>query len=599
MKDILKKSFLYVFIAVIFIGFFYSRESNSVTKSENIPYKQLETTIQENQNKDIKMFQYEDGKIELQAGKTLYITQANPNDNDINKILNNYEINYHYIKEKNYFGNILNWVIAIAFLFFIISIFSNQNRALKKTEEMAKENNKTSSIPDVKLNDVGGLSEETRREIEQIIEIFNHKEEAKVLGIKPPKGAILYGPPGTGKTLLAKAVANALQANFYSVGGSSFIEMFVGVGAKRVRELFQEARKNKPALIFIDEIDAVAGKRGNAHRNEERENTLNELLKQLDGTEGNENIFVIAATNRFDILDEALVRPGRFDYKIFIGLPDVEGRKEIIKIHQKDKPLNNEIKEALELIAHSTTGFSGAEIEALFMIAANNALSLKRKEITMDDINFALDRIALGNQGRRMNDENTKKRVAYHEAGHALVGVVTKPGSVRKATIIPRGDALGFVAPVPKEMDLSTKSELIDRIKMILAGGVAEMKIFGEHSIGVGGDVQQAKNIIEKMVELGMKDNDFVLIFDEKEKNKEMQKIYEAALQGCKEIVNQYEEQFHKLTTKLLEKETLSGEEIEEIVLGIKTEKANEEALSETIHDENKEIIGYINNSYK
>lgn len=560
---------LLLFFALVGYGFqFFNKPINP----KEISYYQFEAVIKE----DVKdkhtplVKEYESGRVLLKTADETYQTTVNPNHSSVSEIIKDYPVKYEYAKNTSMWSMLFNYILLPALIiYFLIWLIKggSQGSALKQAEEIKKKNSNANEIPEITLKEVGGLSDETKNEIIHMIEIIKRKEVAANLGIKPPQGALLHGPPGTGKTLLAKAIANELGATFYSVGGSSFMEMFVGVGASRVRELFEDARKNKPSLIFIDEVDAIAGKRGNAYRHEERENTLNELLKQLDGTDSNEDVFVIAATNRLDILDEAVIRPGRFDFKIHIGLPDLEGRKEIIDIHIRKKPLSDEVKKHLEEIAHSTTGYSGAEIEALFLMSANHAFSCNRAIIEMEDINFALDRLALGNEGRKMQDEDTKRRVAYHEAGHALLGVVTKPGSVRKATIIPRGGALGFVAPIPKELDLSTKSELIDKLSMILAGGLVEKYKFGEHSIGVGGDVQQANHLIEKMIELGMDDEkEFRLLFEEKEKKQAMQRIYERAVENGMNIIYKYKDQLETLTAKLLEKETLSGEEIEQII---------------------------------
>lgn len=565
------KNLVFFIIAVLLaFGIFSNIKNQKEYEIKTVTFYELQHVVEKNKGKKLVMHEKEDGMVILKINNTIYQTSVKPTENSISDLTKEYNIEYRYVKSSGFFETIFKLFVPFLFIFFIIFILFNRNKAATgRANEMVKKHTKKSDIPSTKLEDIGGLSEETMGEIRQIIGIFKNKEQAKLLGIRPARGALLYGPPGTGKTLLAKAIASELGANFYSASGSSFVEMFVGVGASRIRELFEEARKNKPSMIFIDEIDSLAKKRGLGHSNEERESTLNELLKQLDGIESNEDVFLIGATNRMDILDEAVVRPGRFDYKIMIGLPDLEGRKEIIQIHSKNKRLSENVMEKMDLIAESSIGYSGADIEGVFNNAAKKALAEERTEIEMDDINYALDLSILGNANRKLKDEDTKTRVAYHEAGHALVGLITKPKSVRKATIIPRGQALGFVAPIPKEMELSTSSELIGQISMILAGGVAEMKKFGEHSIGVSGDVQQAKNIIEKMVELGMREDDFILTFEEEDKQKLMKKIYKEALDNCKEIMFKHEAEWIKLAEALLEKETLSGEEIERIVYNL------------------------------
>jgi cell division protease FtsH len=343
--------------------------------------------------------------------------------------------------------------------------------------------------------------------------------------------------------------------------------MFIGVGASRVRSLFQTARKHTPAVIFIDEVDALAGRR-KPHGGEEAEKTLTELLVQLDGGHSNEGILFIAATNRKDMLDEAFLRPGRIDFSFHVPLPDTKGRREIIDIHAKGKALTSDVLISLNELAESTSGFSGAELHSLFETASRRAVRNGQEVITKEDLDYALDRTILGNTSRPLQDYETKRRVAIHEAGHAIVASLTKPGSVRKATIIPRGEALGYVAPIPKELHLSTTSDLLDRVAMILAGGVAERMILGEHSIGVSGDVKQAKQIIEQMVDTGMLEDGFTLIFNKQDKEATMQDLFAKALEKAETLINQNATQHQQLVNALLKKETLEGSEVEEIVWG-------------------------------
>jgi cell division protease FtsH len=376
---------------------------------------------------------------------------------------------------------------------------------------------------------------------------------------------LLYGPPGTGKTLLAQAIAHELDAAFFSTSGSAFNELFVGVGASRVRSLFQTARKQGPAVIFIDEVDALAGKR-KAHGGEEAEKTLTELLVQLDGGHSNDGILFIAATNRKDMLDEAFLRPGRIDFSFHVPLPDTKGRKEIIAIHTKGKALAKDVFASLDDLAESTSGFSGAELQSLFETASRRAVRNGQDIILKADIDYALDRTILGSTSRSLQDVETKRRVAIHEAGHAIIASLTKRGSVRKATIIPRGEALGYVAPIPRELHLSTHSDLLDRVAMILAGGVAERMILGEHSIGVSGDVQQAKQMIEHMVDTGMLQDGFTLTFNKQDKEAKMQELFEKGLTKAEKLIETHQYQYQRLVDALLKKETLEGSEVEEIV---------------------------------
>lgn len=426
---------------------------------------------------------------------------------------------------------------------------------------------KPTPLPTITLNDVGGLQEEMKEEILQTLSILNEPERSAKMGIKPPKGILLYGPPGTGKTLLAQAIAQELNANFFSASGSAFNEMFIGVGASRVRSLFASARKQGPAVIFIDEVDALAGKR-KPNGGEEGEKTLTELLVQLDGGHDNDGILFIAATNRKDMLDEAFLRPGRIDFTFQVPLPDTRGRREIIDIHVKGKELSNEVHASLDELAESTSGFSGAELSSLFATASRLALRKGRTTLMKSDLDYALDRTILGSSSRTLLDVEVKRRVAIHEAGHALVASVTRPGSVRKATIVPRGQALGYVAPITKELQLSTTSELLERVAMILAGGVAERLYLGEHSIGVSGDVQQAKQLIEQMVDTGLLQDGFTLTFGKTEKEENMQKLFHKSLTMAETLISSHEEQFQRLVDALLKKETLEGTEVEEIVNG-------------------------------
>jgi len=404
-----------------------------------------------------------------------------------------------------------------------------------------------------------------KEEIMQTLSIIKSPNKAIKMGVKPPKGILLFGPPGTGKTLLAQAIAKELGATFFSTSGSAFNEMFVGIGASRVRTLFQNARKYKPAVVFIDEVDALAGKR-KQHGGEESEKTLTELLVQLDGGHSNDDILFIAATNRKDMLDEAFLRPGRIDFSFNVPLPDTNGRKEIIQIHTKNRMLAKDVIGSLDSLAESTSGFSGAELHSLFEIASRRAVRNGQNVIMKEDLDYALDRTILGSTTRALKEQDTKKRVAIHEAGHALVAAVTKPGSVRKATIIPRGQALGYVAPIQKEMHLSTTSEMLDQVAMILAGGVAERLILGEHSIGVSGDVQQAKQIIEQMVDTGLLEDGFTLTFNKVDKEVKMQELFQKALKKSESLIRTYEKQHEQLVLSLLKKETLEGSEVQDIV---------------------------------
>jgi cell division protease FtsH len=528
-----------------------------------IPFSSVEKTIQAQQGKVVKIIEKPDGSLYIHAGEAAFVSHVPPNSQMIDKLVVKYNIEYSYSTSSKY-GK---WIMGGVILLLAGAAF-----ALQKTKGGFGFNNsmknsiaKSRALPSISFKDVGGLGEEMKEEILQTLSTLKEPERAAKLGIKPPKGILLYGPPGTGKTLLAQAIARELNAAFFSSSGSEFNEMFIGVGASRVRSLFKAARKQAPAVIFIDEVDALAAKR-KAHGGEEAEKTLTELLVQLDGGHSNDGILFIAATNRKDMLDEAFLRPGRIDFSFHVPLPDTKGRGEIIAIHSKDKSFSKDALAQLDELAESTSGFSGAELQSLFETASRRAVRNGQDKIQKSDVDYALDRTILGNTSRSLQDLDTKRRVAIHEAGHAIVASLTKPGSIRKATIIPRGEALGYVAPIPKELHLSTTSDLLERLAMVLAGGVAERMHLGEHSIGVSGDVGQAKQIIEQMVDTGMLQEGFKLSFNKQAKEEKMQELFEKALEKAESLINNHQDQYQQLVDSLLKKETLEGSEIEDIV---------------------------------
>ena len=540
----------------------------TTNKEVAIPFSSVEKTIQAQHGKIVKIIEKPDGSLYIHAGEAIFVSHVPPNSQMIDKLVVKYNIEYSYSTSSKYGKWILGGVILL---------LAGAAFALQKTKGGFGLNNsmknsvaKSRTLPSISFKDVGGIGDEMKEEILQTVSTLKEPERAAKLGIKPPKGILLYGPPGTGKTLLAQAIARELNADFFSASGSEFNEMFIGVGASRVRSLFKAARKQGPAVIFIDEVDALAAKR-KAHGGEEAEKTLTELLVQLDGGHPNDGILFIAATNRKDMLDEAFLRPGRIDFSFHVPLPDTKGRREIIAIHAKDKSFNRDALAQLDELAESTSGFSGAELQALFETASRRAVRNGQDMIHKQDLDFALDRTILGNTSRSLQDYETKRRVAIHEGGHAIVASLTKPGSVRKATIIPRGEALGYVAPIPKELHLSTTSDLLERVAMVLAGGVAERLHLGEHSIGVSGDVQQAKQIIEQMVDTGMLQEGFTLTFNKQDKEEKMQELFGKAIDKAENLIKGHPHQYQQLVDALLKKETLEGSEIEDIVWGAKT----------------------------
>lgn len=552
-------------IAFIFIIAGIVWFTQTANKKLEIPFSSVEQIIQNQQGKAVSLTEHSNGSIHLKAGSEEYVSHVPPNSQMIDKLVEKYKIHYSFSNSSPY-GK---WMIAVVVLALAGTAFAIQKSkgGLGLTKSMKNSVSQARPLPTISLDDIGGLAEEMKEEILQTLTTLKEPERAIKLGINPPKGILLYGPPGTGKTLLAQAIARELNASFFSSSGSAFNELFVGVGASRVRSLFQAARKQSPAVIFIDEVDALAGRR-KAHGGEEGEKTLTELLVQLDGGHANDGILFIAATNRKDMLDEAFLRPGRIDFSFHVPLPDTKGRREIIDIHTNGKSLTTDVLDTLNQLAESTSGFSGAELKSLFDTASRHAVRNGQDVITKIDIDYALDRTILGSTSRALQDMETKRRVAIHEAGHAIVASLTKPGSVRKATIIPRGEALGYVAPISKELELSTASDLLDRVAMILAGGVAERILLGEHSIGVSGDVQQAKQMIEQMVETGMLHDGFTLTFNKQDKETKMRELFEKGLAKAETLIKNHPTQYQQLVDALLKKETLEGFEVEEIVWG-------------------------------
>ena len=573
MKSRLKKPSTIISIAALVVTVILAAVIWTVqagNKDVTVPFSSVEKIIASQDGKTVAVQEYKNGKLLITAPDGEYISHVPPNSDMVDKLVETYNIQYTFAATGPYTPWILGGIVLL-FIAIGIYLFKSGKGGMGATNTMKQSVSKPKALPSISLEDVGGIQEEMKEEIMQTLSILKEPERSLKMGIKPPKGILLYGPPGTGQTLLAQAIAKEMGATFFSTSGSGFNELFVGVGASRVRNLFQNARKHSPAVVFIDEVDALAGRR-KQHGGEESEKTLTELLVQLDGGHSNDGILFIAATNRKDMLDEAFLRPGRIDFSFNVPLPDTKGRREIINIHTKNRLLAEDVMTTLGDLAESTSGFSGADLHSLFETASRRAVRNGQEIISKDDLDYALDRTILGTTTRALQDPGTKQRVAIHEAGHALVAALTKPGSVRKATIIPRGEALGYVAPIQKELHLSTTSELLDQVAMILAGGVAERMILGEHSIGVSGDVKQAKHIIEQMVDTGLLDNGFELTFNKGQKEAKMQDLFQKALERCELIIANHQPQFETLVEALLEKETLEGSEVQEIVGELKSE---------------------------
>lgn len=443
----------------------------------------------------------------------------------------------------------------------------------------------------ITFKDVAG-AEEAKQELEEVVEFLKHPQKYNDLGAKIPKGVLLYGPPGTGKTLLAKAVAGEAGVPFFSISGSDFVEMFVGVGASRVRDLFDQAKKSAPCIVFIDEIDAVGRQRGAGlgGGHDEREQTLNQLLVEMDGFSANEGIIMMAATNRPDILDPALLRPGRFDRQIVVDRPDIKGRTEILKVHVKGKPIGPDVN--LDVIAQRTPGFTGADLSNLVNEAALLTARKDKKAINMPEMEEAAERVIMGPERKsRVISDKEKRLTAYHEGGHTIVGMLLEhTDPVHKVTIIPRGRAGGYTLSLPKEDKYyATRSEMLDELKVLLGGRVAEALVLKEISSGASNDLQRATQLARQMIcEYGMSENIGPVTFGHRqdqvflgrdiardkdyseevaaEIDKEVRSFMEDAYAATEKLLSDNIDKLHVIAKALMEKETLEEEEINQLV---------------------------------
>ena len=502
-------------------------------------------------------------------------------------------------------ANILPMLLLMGMMgFFLYNMFQSGagGGGMRGAMNFGKSRSKDISKQKVKVrfSDVAGAEEE-KQELVEVVEFLKDPKRFTKLGARIPAGVLLEGPPGTGKTLLAKAVAGEAGVPFFTMSGSEFVEMFVGVGASRVRDLFENAKKNAPAIIFIDEIDAVGRQRGAGlgGGHDEREQTLNQLLVEMDGFEGNEGVIVIAATNRSDVLDPALLRPGRFDRQILVGNPDVKGREQILQVHTRNKKLETEVD--LKVVAQQTPGFSGAELENLLNEAALVAARFDHKAITQADIAEAHDRVIAGPAKKdRVISEQQRRTVAYHEAGHTIIGMVLSDARVvHKVTIVPRGRAGGYAVMLPREdAYIVTRKELYDQMVGLLGGRAAEEIVFNTQSTGASNDFQQATKIARSMVtEYGMSDrlgpvqyegNHTVFVgrdYGQKpaysdqvayEIDNEVRQLLNQAHEEAHRIINEHREQLNLIAEKLLEVETLEAAQIESL---FKTGKMPEQVV--------------------
>ncbi len=496
----------------------------------------------------------------------------------------------------NIIGLLLTVLLPLGFLVVLWMLFMRQaqagsNQALSFGRSRAKRLNE--NVPKVTFDDVAGV-DEAKQELQEVVEFLKNPKKFQALGAKIPKGVLLLGPPGCGKTLLARAIAGEAGVPFFHISGSDFVEMFVGVGASRVRDLFDTAKANRPSLVFIDEIDAVGRQRGAGlgGGHDEREQTLNQLLVEMDGFDVNSGVILIAATNRPDVLDPAILRPGRFDRRVVVDNPDARGREAILKVHLRGKPLADDVN--AETLARRTPGFSGADLANLVNEAALLAARKEQTKIHMADIESSIDRVIAGPERKsRIISEREKEMVAYHEVGHAFVSeLLPLADPVHKVSILPRGMALGYTMQLPtQDRYLSTKNELMDRLAGLIGGRVAEELVFNEMSTGASNDIERATEIARAMVcEYGMSENIGPLALGKRHGNpflgrdlmedrnyseevavsidKEIRHIMETAYERAKRILSENRQKMDTIVKVLLEKETLEREEFQALMEG-------------------------------
>ncbi|MDF2607596.1 MAG: cell division protein FtsH [Bacillales bacterium] len=601
MSRIFRNTIFYLLIFLIVIGVL-SFFNNPGGQQRDITYDKLITYLEEDKVTSLTVQPNNQvleitGKLKGAAKDEIFITRAlySERTNDmLNKAAENAGVDIKEAEETSawvtFFTSVIPFVIIFILFFFLLNqAQGGGSRVMNFGKSKARLYNEEKKK--VKFKDVAGADEE-KQELVEVVEFLKDPRKFTELGARIPKGILLVGPPGTGKTLLARAVAGEAGVPFFSISGSDFVEMFVGVGASRVRDLFENAKKNAPCIIFIDEIDAVGRQRGAGlgGGHDEREQTLNQLLVEMDGFGANEGIIIVAATNRPDILDPALLRPGRFDRQITVDRPDVKGREAVLKVHARNKPLAPTVD--LKTIAMRTPGFSGADLENLLNEAALVAARHNKKFIEMDDIDEATDRVIAGPAKKsRVISAKEKRIVAYHEAGHAVIGIVlSEADMVHKVTIVPRGQAGGYAVMLPKEdRYFLTKPELLDKIVGLLGGRVAEEITFKEVSTGAHNDFQRATAIARKMVtEYGMSEKLGPMQFGQQqgqvflgrdlhnEQNysdqiayvidTEIQLIIKESYQRCKDILTEHNDKLELLAKTLLEVETLDAHQIKFLI---------------------------------
>ena len=590
------RGFIFILLMLILIAtavrFPYARQADKVTNQDFIKI------LEDGQAADVNIHQNPQtptGEVVLTLldgqVKRLYVSDVK----DAQRLLDAHDMAYTTmdVPQENYLVTIiLPFMLSIVVVVIIIMVMNRSaggGGANARMMNFGKSRARMSRDSKVNFSNVAGLVEE-KEELEEVVDFLKNPQKYTSVGARIPKGLLLVGPPGTGKTLLAKAVAGEAGVPFFSISGSDFVEMFVGVGASRVRDLFEEAKKNSPCIVFIDEIDAVARRRGTGMGggHDEREQTLNQLLVEMDGFGVNEGIIVMAATNRVDILDPAILRPGRFDRKVAVGRPDVKGREEILKVHSKEKPLSEDVD--LHRVAQTTSGFTGADLENLMNEAAIISARENRRFIKQSDIDRAFVKVGIGAEKRsKVISEKDKKITAYHEAGHAILfHVLPDVGPVHTVSIIPTGiGAAGYTMPLPEKDEMfNTKGRMMQNIMVDLGGRIAEELIFDDITTGASQDIKQATQIARAMVtQYGMSEKVGMIQYggDENEVfigrdlahtksygnevadtiDSEVKRIIDECYQKAKDIIKQYDYVLHACAALLIEKEKISQSEFE------------------------------------
>ena len=586
---------LVFYLLIVIIGvWIYDYYNASNTPKNEMSYSNFIKEVQQDEVKNVTIVDNSVIKGKLKNGAEF--TTIAPRDNKLVETLEarDVEIRAELPPQPSMLSNLLSSilpmvVIVILWFFMMNNAQGGGSRVMSFGKSKAKLYGDGKSK--VTFKDVAG-ADEAKQELEEVVEFLKAPQKYNQLGAKIPKGVLLYGPPGTGKTLLAKAVAGEAGVPFFSISGSDFVEMFVGVGASRVRDLFDQAKKNAPCIVFIDEIDAVGRQRGAGlgGGHDEREQTLNQLLVEMDGFGANEGIIMIAATNRPDILDPALLRPGRFDRQIVVDKPDIRGRRAILRVHTKGKPIDPSVD--LGVIARQTPGFTGADLANLVNEGALLAARNNQVTITMSDLEEAAERVMMGPERKsRVITDEEKRLTAYHEGGHTLVGMLldhTDP--VHKVTIIPRGRAGGYTLSLPTEdRYYATRSEMLDQLKVLLGGRVAEALVLHEISSGASSDLQRATELARRMTcEYGMSEVLGAVTFGHRQEqvflgrdigrqndysekvaaqiDGEIRRFIDEAYEGTVKLLNDNMDKLHLIAQNLIERETLEGHEVEELI---------------------------------